>query len=101
MSLKVDLIEEYIKEHKETQRDSLPGPPPPPQDLHSQTVPSQSPRSVRQSARSNPVLVARGATCKVSVYELFLAVLYAPLASVCVGMMWFSAVFRLEDRSSV
>uniref|UniRef100_A0A3P9IXA9 V-rel avian reticuloendotheliosis viral oncogene homolog B n=1 Tax=Oryzias latipes TaxID=8090 RepID=A0A3P9IXA9_ORYLA len=66
----LDLIEEYIKEHKETQRDSLPGPPPPPQDLHSQTVPSQSPRSVRQSVRSNAVLVARGATCKPNIHQL-------------------------------
>lgn len=65
LSLKVEFIEEYIKEQKESQRGPLPGPPPPPQDLL-----GQSPRSVRQNGGSKAVLVARGATCKVSVYEL-------------------------------
>lgn len=61
-----DLIEEIIKEHIVL---PLPGPPPPPPDLFGPVPIRQNRRTVQQNppSTSNPVLVPRGAACKVSV----------------------------------
>ncbi|XP_072248519.1 transcription factor p65 isoform X2 [Leuresthes tenuis] len=66
----LDLIDEIICGERPT--DSLPLPPPPPQDTLCQTPLSQSHRIPQQSPSmtSRPVLVARGAACKPNIATL-------------------------------